>query len=1555
MANVVHPELFAHSTPDQREGILDGEVWRSINGGIDSYYAFKLAIGMAGIDHYHGYLGFNSDVSFYPDQPMPNATDRDLYSTALHEAMHIIGFSSLFNRYGHSYFDAFGDPLVESIYYTRFDQFINKGAGALILDPLACDWNSSVQFPVDLTIPNCGVYFTGPNSGQQYLYSPSTWFQGSSCSHLDEACSGTQFLMAPDNGYGERQIVSQTEADMLSDIGYRTRNNFGDPMSGWAGAYAARTVHGSRFAGVDDIFADYATKEFYTIKQGEPAIVLNHFLQNDEAQSGVGGVPDEFACLTVLQGGGTASVLSASSFSYLPAADFTGWAIIRYVPRSSLTSEVGNFTYIYVDVRPADVCGSEPCNILNGGDFETLRFSTVGSGSYHNWLISPAENHPDIMQYVGSVNAWYTSAPSYFYGSSLDHYTYGCPSGLHDVAPGHGGPGNSTYVSCRATNGTGIIQGLRFELCQPLIPGSQYLLDYWVYDQGYCGQDWVFKAAEARPCNQAQGQTDVTGALNTCGPQPFHVVDIVPTQALSGGGWQHITKQFIYDADAAPGTWLLAFEDQPTGETASFLDDVKIHPLITVTPTITVDCNGGFDGTINLEVHYYDGEYDIQWSNGATTANISDLAPGDYTVTITDNTLGCASFTQTYTVSEGECCPADRVIHDGDMSSAIGTYFTGTVDIQGQFIVDENTEFDQAQVFLEAGAEIIVRPDVTLGVSYSTLESCQNRMWKTITAEHGSVVYIKESTVEDAENVLTALDGSTIMLVRNEFRDNRNSLFVPPASPGQWNDVSVYMNRNLFTSTGALAQPYPGQSTALGHVGYAAVDVHNTFTDLTGGDNVIDRMSNGIIGHRSDLDVTGFIIKNVQPDVAYAYGYSGNGSGIFAQGDHGYFKLGQQGYGMGNTPSFENCDKGIYTRYMTVFSENNNMQNVGIAYHVERSGSRYVDIKHNQLHTLYHGIDLLMNEGAARVRIQSNDITFGDAAFLFWNYPCIGIYVSEAYAHNPDSKILNNTIHFVPKNTSATGIGLLSTEKWLVAENELIMTSNVHNRTGIATKGARGCEVSCNNITGAGTTYPIDGQAGITNFMGESQQFSCNVVDRTANGILFNGVAYGTDLRGNQFNRHRWGLHLSANAIIDAQQLKGNLWYNEPPQGGWGAYYEPMSGNEPNPNAGAFPFRYDPANISGGNTEPPSWWPLEWFQQDYGVNYDCADDHGTNYCDQFYAEREKAGIQNLDQRIAQDSLQNNPYTEESKYMLKGGLYKKLDEDPSLRDSVPAMADFYAALQGSTTAAFKAMDDSQLALYDLDSTVVDQLQTNRAQIEGLMDSVKTGMVQLDDSTLTEAQKSAIIAGISGYRSVIGNLTAWNTTALLVAATSKVLTAEGIRTANANIGTTELIESNEKLVNEIYLAVIGKDVDTFTVDQSTTLFYIADQCPMVGGNAVYKARAIYRLINDTISFDDQQLCLPHGIIVKSLKPMDANVVGVMPNPARDGATLVLEQPLEIPADFILYNMVGSVVLRVEIPADADRTAFSTASIAAGMYHYKVISATGVAGSGKLSIIH
>ena len=143
------------STPAQRQGVLDGEVWRTINGGRNSWEVYNLARNVD-VDYQHGRIYVDLSHPFFTDPSGPIA-GTDLYSVVAHEAMHLLGFYSLTNSSGNSsYQDWSPDP---SIYFSRFDLFLNDGSQGLVTNAQACDWGSNIN-SVDVTNP-CSIFFEG--------------------------------------------------------------------------------------------------------------------------------------------------------------------------------------------------------------------------------------------------------------------------------------------------------------------------------------------------------------------------------------------------------------------------------------------------------------------------------------------------------------------------------------------------------------------------------------------------------------------------------------------------------------------------------------------------------------------------------------------------------------------------------------------------------------------------------------------------------------------------------------------------------------------------------------------------------------------------------------------------------------------------------------------------------------------------------------------------------------------------------------------------------------------------------------------------------------------------------------------------------------------------------------------------------------------------------------------------------------------------------------------------------------------------------------------------
>lgn len=97
---------------------------------------------------------------------------------------------------------------------------------------------------------------------------------------------------------------------------------------------------------------------------------------------------------------------------------------------------------------------------------------------------------------------------------------------------------------------------------------------------------------------------------------------------------------------------------------------------IQIVPAITATTCGSANGSISVGASGGNGNYNISWSNGATTAQISNLASGTYGVTITDG-AGCTA-NQTYTVGSSSPVSVNATVQSPTAQGAANGSITAT-------------------------------------------------------------------------------------------------------------------------------------------------------------------------------------------------------------------------------------------------------------------------------------------------------------------------------------------------------------------------------------------------------------------------------------------------------------------------------------------------------------------------------------------------------------------------------------------------------------------------------------------------------------------------------------------------------------------------------------------------------------------------------------------------------------------------------------------------------------------------------------------------------------
>jgi gliding motility-associated-like protein len=164
-------------------------------------------------------------------------------------------------------------------------------------------------------------------------------------------------------------------------------------------------------------------------------------------------------------------------------------------------------------------------------------------------------------------------------------------------------------------------------------------------DEGpVCCELDVTVATIAPNCNTADGAINLT-ILSGSGNYSYVWSTGATSQNLTsiGSGSYSVT---VTDLDVPGGIC--------TFDTTVLLNDLN-GPSIDNISSLAETCLGANDGSVSVVASGGTGTLSYLWSNGANTANVSSLAPGSYSVTVTDQS-GCNA-TASVSVGQGpDCC-----------------------------------------------------------------------------------------------------------------------------------------------------------------------------------------------------------------------------------------------------------------------------------------------------------------------------------------------------------------------------------------------------------------------------------------------------------------------------------------------------------------------------------------------------------------------------------------------------------------------------------------------------------------------------------------------------------------------------------------------------------------------------------------------------------------------------------------------------------------------------------------------------------------------------------
>lgn len=637
-------------------GIADNEIWKTINSGIDSYtnvVSPLITTAGPGAGFYHGMVAFNFSnpgMNWHLDLTTPTATSlHDMYTVALHEVTHALGFASLIDVNGNSKFGA------SYKYYSRYDLKLTTQANQnLITNSGACSmynygFNPSLNTNIMTPSPfNCSTHVKFAGTVNQSTYSPSVFTNESSLSHLEDQChtptsfpDDQYYVMSNANGTGTtymKRFLKPEERGVLCDIGYKVNPTYGSAGNLTYNNYGGSTCPGLGTVGINDGITGLGTYQFIATAGG-PGLNVNGVTLNDFNAT-------SFECLQDIYGNGTVNVTAGTNFIY--TATTPGLAVLRYIPVSS-SGVRGNITYIYIYVSSGN-CLPSACNIVNNTGFENS--STCGQMGYtpppvNSDCWSPFSNTPDIFQRncTNLSNGW--------------NSTFSIPSnfGCIPATESWSGLPNNNFIGIASSGGTGTPhwnESLQTLLNYPLVPGNTYSVS--------------FRAKVANNFGTSFGPPLPAGALGqitlgatstimapTSGPYttlPAAITQLgTPNSVINNNTWQLFTQTFTYNG-SVNGNNLVIINSSNMNTLVNqpyvyiYIDDID---LIEVTPATTLT----FPSVLCLNQTISDMSIYSPVAGGVFTGPGVSVAGGIYSFNASTAGVGTHTISYTYTDNIG--------------------------------------------------------------------------------------------------------------------------------------------------------------------------------------------------------------------------------------------------------------------------------------------------------------------------------------------------------------------------------------------------------------------------------------------------------------------------------------------------------------------------------------------------------------------------------------------------------------------------------------------------------------------------------------------------------------------------------------------------------------------------------------------------------------------------------------------------------------------------------------------------------------------------------------
>ena len=307
----------------------------------------------------------------------------------------------------------------------------------------------------------------------------------------------------------------------------------------------------------------------------------------------------------------------------------------------------------------------------------------------------------------------------------------------------------------------------------------------------------------------------------------------------------------------------------------------------------------------------------------------------------------------------------------------------------------------------------------------------------------------------------------------------------------------------------------------------------------------------------------------------------------------------------------------------------------------------------------------------------------------------------------------------------------------------------------------------------------------------------------------------------------------------------------------------------------------------------------------------------------------------LSQKPADGSFESPEFEDALKWTGQRHLYYRL-----LKKGEEALEsweeDFLEEYESTTVEDFSLVDTTLNTAFTLGEHTTAALDSVQSEMESKLDSLH--WVDWQFNFGIEIDTAALLAKHQGLLDSLSYLRQQGEDQMEAIQLYREDFLEQAETDNTAISASEVFEVNEQDVNALFLETVAIGVDTFTEAQITALWAFANQCPLSGGDAVFKARSLYSLIDPLVKYEDEELCSsePEERPAVIHQPEILSSFQLIPNPAKDELSVRLLEPLGKGGFFSAFNLRGQVQLEKQLEVGKAVFLIDTSQLPAGIYY-------------------